>query len=189
MKIITGKFRNRVIPTHKKSDYRPTTAKFREALFSILSSGGFVDSKPLEGAIVLDLFAGTGSLSFEALSRGAAHATLVDISEENLGLAKQFAEKLDCLDNIKLIIGDATCASRLQHKYSLVFMDPPYHKDYAAKTLINLDRNDLLERNAIIAIEMSKYDKFTVSGPYEMLREKIYGNSRLLILKYIGSVI
>ena len=64
MKIISGKHKNRIIPTSKASEYRPTTAKLREALFSIIVSGEFFNSKPLDNAQTLDLFAGTGILSF-----------------------------------------------------------------------------------------------------------------------------
>ena len=116
MRIIAGKHKNRVIPTLKNSDYRPSTAKFREALFSILSSGEFADVRLIQGAQVLDLFAGTGSLSFEALSRGASSITLVDNCREHLDLALDFARKIGELDNISVLITDATFLSKAPRK-------------------------------------------------------------------------
>ncbi|RTK92075.1 MAG: 16S rRNA (guanine(966)-N(2))-methyltransferase RsmD [Rickettsiales bacterium] len=184
MKIIAGKFKNRVIPTLKNSDYRPSTAKFREALFSILSSGQFQDDQLIENSKVLDLFAGTGSLSLEALSRGSQNITLIDNNKEALDLVNQFVQKINCQDNVKTIVVDATNLPRTSQKYSLVFMDPPYHKDYVAKTLASLDKNEWLEVGAVIAIEMSKYDKINFTDKFELLKEKLYGNNRLLILKY-----
>ena len=184
MKIIAGKFKNRVIPTLKNSDYRPSTAKFREALFSILSSGRFQYDQLIENSKVLDLFAGTGSLSLEALSRGNQNITLIDNNKEALDLVSQFVQKINCQDNVKTIVADATNLPRTSQKYSLVFMDPPYHKDYVSKTLASLEKNEWLEAGAVIAIEMSKYDKINFTDKFELLKEKLYGNNRLLILKY-----
>jgi 16S rRNA (guanine966-N2)-methyltransferase len=84
MKIIAGKHKNRIIPTIKTADYRPTTTKFREALFSIMASGEFFDLQPIVDAKILDLFAGTGILSFESLSRGAKNVTFVDNNPNHL---------------------------------------------------------------------------------------------------------
>lgn len=184
MKIIAGKFRNRVIPTLKNSDYRPSTTKFREALFSILTSGQFLGSRLIEDSNVLDLFAGTGSLALEALSRGSKNITLIDSNKETLDLVNQFALKINCQDSIKTIVADATRLPRSVCKYSLIFMDPPYYKDLVAKALESLEKNMWLEKGAIIAIEMSKYDKLIFTNKFELLKEKLYGNNRLLILKY-----
>ncbi|GAB4165394.1 MAG: 16S rRNA (guanine(966)-N(2))-methyltransferase RsmD [Rickettsiaceae bacterium] len=184
MKIIAGKHRNRIIPTLKKSDYRPSTTKLREALFSILSSGEFFSLRPIESATVLDLFAGTGSLSFEALSRGAQHITLVDNNKEHLDLANQFAKKIGEQDNIRLLVADATYLPSAQQKYTLVFMDPPYHKNYVEKSLTCLVAGNWLEPGAIIAIEASRYEDIKITDKFELLKEKIYSNNKLLILRY-----
>ncbi len=184
MRIIAGKHKNRVIPTLKKSDYRPSTTKFREALFSILSSGGLVDTKQVNGAHVLDLFAGTGSLSFEALSRGASSITLVDNCREHLDLAIEFARKIGEFNNISVLVADATFLSKAPRKYSLVFMDPPYHNNFVIKTLICLVKNGWLTDGAIIAVEMSKRENIELIDEVQLVKEKIYGNNKLLILRY-----
>ena len=184
MRIIAGKHKNRVVPTLKNSDYRPSTAKFREALFSILSSGEFADIRLIHGAQVLDLFAGTGSLSFEALSRGASSITLVDNCREHLDLALDFARKIGELDNISVLVTDATFLSKPPRKYNLVFMDPPYHNKFIIKSLICLVKNDWLTNGAIIAVEMNKRENIELIDEVSLVKEKVYGNNKLLVLKY-----
>ncbi len=184
MRIIAGKHKNRVIPTLKKSDYRPSTAKFREALFSILLSGNFADTRLINGAHVLDLFAGTGSLSFEALSRGASNITLIDSSQEHLDLAMEFARKIRETDNISVLVTDATFLSKSPRKYNLVFMDPPYFKNFVTKSLTCLVKNDWLENGTIIAVEMNKRENIELIDEVTLVKEKIYGNNKLLVLKY-----
>jgi len=185
MKIIAGKYKGRVVPTVKGSNYRPSTAKFKEALFSILSSGEFAQDNPLLNASVLDLFSGSGSLSFEAVSRGAKTALLVDTNRIHLETAKSFAEKIGESTNIKRLQTNVLHLSYTPFKYNLVFLDPPYYNDMVDKVLRGLIQNNWLAQGAIIAIEMEKaktikgYDSLTV------LKEKIYGNSKLLILKHI----
>lgn len=183
MKIISGKHRNRLIPTSKKADYRPSTTKFREALFSILSSGEFEEDQPLIGAKVLDLFSGTGSLSFEALSRGAASVTLIDNNSEHLKAALAFAEIIGEKNNVTALNMNATSLSGSTYKYNLVFMDPPYYNGYVAKTIKSLQTKGWLDDNAVIAIEMSKKEEFQTPTDFRLVKEKIYGNNKLLILK------
>lgn len=184
MRIISGKYKGRVIATIKTSDYRPSTMKFREGLFSILSSGKFVESRPVENARVLDLFAGTGALSFEALSRGAKGATLVDINKQHLESALNFAEMLGEKDNIRIIAGDAANLPVARSNYNLVFMDPPYNKNYVIKSLSSLVAGKWLAENAIIVIETGKGEELKLPGSFELLCEKNYGKNKLLILKY-----
>lgn len=184
MRIIAGKYKNRVIPTVKDSDYRPSTAKFREAVFNILFSGEFMKSKPVEGAEVLDLFAGSGSLSFEALSRGATNATLVDINAQHLKMAENFARALGESDNITTHVADATNVRLPQSRFSLVFIDPPYKTQYLKRALDNLATSGCLRKQAIIVVEMSKYDDFEKSQHFVTVKEKLYGNNRLIVLCY-----
>ena len=184
MRIIAGKYKNRVIPTLKKSDYRPSTTKFREALFSILSSGEFVDTQPIIGAKVLDLFAGTGSLAFEALSRGAENITLIDNNDEHLKISKGFAKKIGEESNVKALLMNGASLLGSIDKYNLVFMDPPYYNNYIVKSLNSLIKNQWLAEGALIAIEMAKSEKFELPKNLQLIKEKIYGNNKLLILKY-----
>lgn len=184
MRIIAGKYKNRVIPSLKNSDYRPSTTKFREALFSILSSGEFADNSPVDASDVLDLFAGTGSLSFEALSRGAKSITLIDNNKEHLQIAKEFATKIGEEENVKFLLLSAISLPQSAHKYSLVFMDPPYYNQFVEKALISLIQNRWLEDKAIIAIEMEKREELGLPVSMSLIKEKIYGNNKLLILRY-----
>lgn len=184
MKIIAGKHKNRVIPSLKNSNYRPSTTKFREALFSVLSSGEFINNPPFEGAEILDLFAGTGSLSFEGLSRGAKTITLLDNNKDHLKVAKGFAVKINEEDNVKFLLASAISLPPASEQFSLVFMDPPYYNKFVEKSLISLIKNKWLKNNAIIAVEMEKRETLAMPQNIVLIKEKIYGNNKLLILRY-----
>ncbi len=188
MRIIAGKHKNRIIPTSKNANYRPSTTKFREALFSILSSGVFLEKQPILGAKILDLFSGAGSLSFEALSRGAKNITLIDNNYSNLKTASNFAQYIGEENNIKTILMDATNLSKAVGQYNLVFMDPPYYNNYVIKSLNSLIENQWLEDRALIVIEIAKKEAPKLPNNLQLVKEKIYGNNKLLILKYIDNL-
>lgn len=184
MRIISGKYRNREIPTLKDSNYRPSTTKFREALFSILSSGEFNDSGAIIGSKVLDLFSGTGALAFEALSRGADSVVLIDNEMKHLNLAMEFAKKIGAGSVAKGLLMNATNLSYSPYRYNLVFMDPPYYNNYVIKSLKSLIAGNWLENSAIIAIEMEAKEDLELPSNLSLVKDKIYGNSKLLILRY-----
>lgn len=184
MKIIAGKHKNRNIPSVRGANYRPSTMKFREALFSILSSGGFSESAAFMNAKVLDLFSGTGSIGLEALSRGARHVTFVDNNPDNLRALKEFITKIGEEENTDFFATDATRLSMKTEKYDLVFMDPPYHNSLIKRTINNLVAQDLLSKQAIIAVEMEVRTDLKLSEYFSLVKEKIYGNNKLLILSY-----
>lgn len=185
MKIIYGKHKNRVVPTIKNSNYRPTTSRFREALFSILNSGHF-GSSYLEGLKVLDLFSGSGILSFEAISRGARSATLIDTNSNHLKLIEQFARAIGEGSNIRCLLVDATVLPCADQKYDIVFMDPPYYNDFCRKTLDCLIKNHWLEHKAVIVMELEKKANidWKIFPQCKLIKENIYGNSKLLIMQY-----
>lgn len=187
MKIISGKHKNRIVPSIKAADYRPTTTKFREALFSILSSGEFLHSQPIIDAKILDLFAGTGVLSFEALSRGAKSATLVDTNPDYLKLIEKFAEKIDEDYNIHCLEANACLLPKAKEQFDIVFMDPPYYNNLCAKALIGLVKNNWLAKNAIVAMEMEKSAKLILEKitNFRLVKEKIYGNNKLVVMVYL----
>ncbi|RAP41779.1 16S rRNA (guanine(966)-N(2))-methyltransferase RsmD [Rhodovulum viride] len=138
MRIVAGRFRGRALASVGKGDpaahLRPTTDRVRESLFNLLLNGGYGD--PVDGARVLDLFAGTGALGLEALSRGAAHVTFVDDGTKALALIRE---------NVALCRAEADCtilrrnAARPgpapESPATLVFLDPPYGKGLGERAL------------------------------------------------------
>lgn len=186
MKIISGRLKGRLIPTIKNPKYRPSTGKLKEAVFSILSSmekDFFVDKA------VLDLFAGTGSLGLEALSRGAAHATLVDIEIDHIKALKNFAEKIGEAGNVTSLRLDATNLPASYNGYDIVFMDPPYSKSFADKALRSLEDKSWLNLGAIIIIELESKEVLVKSCSYVIIDERIIGKAKLMILEYVRATI
>lgn len=135
MRVITGTARGRVLRTLEGEDVRPTTDRVKEAIFSIIQF-------ELEGRRVLDLFAGSGQLGIEALSRGAAYATFTDMSAESVDIVKQnlLATKLG--GNAEVFRTEAvTFLKGNRKKYDIIFMDPPYSKGILQDTLPYAVRN------------------------------------------------
>jgi len=184
IRIIAGKHKGRVIPTFKDAEYRPSTGRFREALFSILTSGIFAERELIENAIVLDLFAGTGSLAFEALSRGCQTITLVDINELYLKQAIIFAEKIGEKDKVTCLKTSAINLPYSGKKYNLVFMDPPYNRNLISKTLWSLINKKWLDAGATIVAEISKNENVEIPFCIRILDERKYGNNKLLVMEY-----
>lgn len=183
MRIIAGKHKNRVIPTIKGADYRPSTGKFREALFSILTSGIFAEEQTLKDASILDLFAGTGSLSFEALSRGAKSATLVDINQKNLDAAMKFAQVIGEEKNIEALCANVLFLGKAARACDIAFLDAPYKLGISNKAIEILLANNWVRRGSIIVAELPKKEDIELLDKLELIREKIYGNSKMLIIR------
>ncbi|MDF2965366.1 MAG: rsmD [Rickettsiaceae bacterium] len=184
MKIIAGRLKGRNIPTFKGNRYRPSQSRLREALFSILSSGEFAEQNILQDAIVLDLFSGAGSLSFEALSRGAAHCTMVDVDAEHLKLAQSAAEHFGEIDNVNCLRLDAANLPMATKKFNLIFIDPPYHSKLADKAMKSIMNKGWLKDGAIVAVEVSRKEDIKPVKSFSVVLERIYGNSKLIILNY-----
>ena len=111
-----------------KSSLRPTSGRIRESIFDILTHGPM--GNLITGARVLDLFAGTGALGIEALSRGAKSATFIEKNKDNLGLLKRNIQKTNSLDDSRVVFADATRLPPNKGKsHDLVFLDPPYRKN------------------------------------------------------------
>ena len=157
MRIIAGQFRGRALASVGKGDpgahLRPTTDRVRESLFNMLAGGRFGD--PFDGTRVLDLFAGTGALGLEALSRGAAHVTFVDdgrkaqaLIRQNITLlgAGQDTQLLSC-DALRLPAADADAAC------DLVFLDPPYGKGLGSRALSAASAQGWIAPDALIVWE------------------------------------
>ena len=156
MRIIGGTARGRRLKAPKGSAIRPTADRVREALFNILP-------RDLSGQRVLDLFAGSGSLSLEALSRGAASALLVDDSAEAAGLIRRNLETLGFADRARIWsqpVGKAL--SRLTAEgaaYDAIFLDPPYDHGWVEKALMMISRGRVLQAGGIAVAEHSMRER------------------------------
>lgn len=182
MHIIAGSLKGRAIPTLKNVKYRPSTGKFKEALFSILTSGDFQGR--LLDANFLDLYSGSCAIGFEAISRGASKATFVDIDRKNLEIAEKFAEKIGLANQTKFICKDAQNLRSTYEQYDVIFIDPPYKEDMVVKTLSSLLANSWLKNNALVIIEVGKDDKIEVPREFEVLINRKYGGSHLIMIGY-----
>lgn len=129
MRVITGTARGRVLRTLEGEDVRPTTDRVKEAIFSMIQF-------ETEGRRVLDLFAGSGQLGIEALSRGAAYATFTDMSAESVDIVKKNLLMTHLEKNSEVLRTEAISFLRTnKKKYDIVFMDPPYSKGILQETL------------------------------------------------------
>src|SRR3954453_1442250 len=147
MRIVGGRLRGRVLAAPRSQTIRPTAGRLREALFNILQHGY---GDPVTGARVLDLFAGTGALGIEALSRGASFALFVDDGIEARALLRQNSESLGLGGTSRIFRRDATRLGPAHplEPFSLVFLDPPYGKGLAEKALASAREGGWLKPQA-----------------------------------------
>lgn len=183
MQIIAGQKRGAKLASLPGLSVRPTAQRTRESLFNILQGGKHVSS--LEGLITLDLFAGSGALGFEALSRGTKQAYFVEKSQEAIAVIKQNAAKLGFDSTSKLIQGDCLSLSRwLYEPADLVFCDPPYDQNLALGAIANFKKLGAFSNDALIIIEARKSERFAFPDEMICLDERRYGMAALYFLRY-----
>ena len=183
MRIVGGKHKGAQIFAPGDRMTRPTSDRVREAMFNILAHG--VEGFTLDGARVLDLFAGTGALGLEALSRGARFVQFVDDSAKARGVIARNADALGEIGRCKIWRRDAArlgpCAP--QPPFDLVFADPPYGKGLAEKTLQALVSGGWLAPGAVVVIEESARETVTVPTSFETVSSRSYGDTQVMILR------
>ena len=188
MKIISGSLGGQTIPGRPNPHLRPTSDKVKEAIFDQLQAR-FVES--WEGLQVLDLYAGTGSLGFEALSRGSAKAVFVDHHLQTVKAIHKAAEQLGLSDRSEVLCKGALDGIRWLEKrgdvFDLIFMDPPYREDWIVGTLTALMGSSLLSKRTKIVVERDKRELLTsVLANWKLETERRYGDSMVTILSPIG---
>lgn len=156
MRIIGGEFRGRALASVGKGDagahLRPTTDRVRESVFNVLSGGRYGD--PISGARVLDLFAGTGALGLEALSRGAQRATFIENGRKGQSLIRENIALCQCAEKTRLIGRDARrLGATADEACSLVFLDPPYSKGLGELALASALAGGWIAPEALIVWE------------------------------------
>lgn len=167
---------------------RPTSDKVRQAMFNILAHKDFDMGFTLEGARVADLFAGTGALGLEALSRGSAFCLLVDEDAEARALQRQNVENLQLTGVTRIWRRDASqlgpMAAGSGGPFDLIFMDPPYRKTLIPPALACL-REGWLAPNALIVAECAEDEEIDLKG-FELLDSRIYGDTKVMFLTEHG---
>jgi 16S rRNA (guanine966-N2)-methyltransferase len=186
MRIVAGKHRGRVLAAPTGRDTRPTSARAREALFNILAHGDLGDAPPLDGAIVLDAFAGTGAFAFEALSRGAQFATLLDTDRAALAAAKANAAALKETATVAIEPRDATRPGRAARAHSLVFLDPPYRQDLAVPALTALANQGWIDAGALVIAEIGAKEDLAPPADFTAFDERVYGAAKFVLMRYRG---
>ena len=187
MRVVGGRHRSRRLVVPLGDAVRPTSDRAREALFNILSHGNFATvGSPFAGENVLDAFAGTGALGFEALSRGAARAVFIETDRAALRALRQNVAALDEEDAADIVAGDATRPPRAPYACALAFLDPPYHTGLAAPALTELARMGWLEPRALAVVEIAASEDFLVPDGFTMIVARRYGTARLVFLRREG---
>jgi 16S rRNA (guanine(966)-N(2))-methyltransferase RsmD len=180
MRIISGQLKSRKILFPKTKATRPMTDRSKETLFNIL--GGLVFGKQ-----VLDLYAGSGSLGLEALSRGALHATFVDCADAAVKVIDRNLSDLELTSKSHIIQGDVLRVidklSKKQKKFGLIFVDPPFDKGWVKKTLLKLDQSDIVSPFGQVVVGHTRQEEIPESlQSIKLARTKKIGQACLSFL-------
>ena len=180
MRIVGGSLRGRRLRAPAGVRVRPTGERVREALFDILLHGGM--PRPLEGVHVVDLFAGTGALGLEALSRGAASLTSVESEADVRGVLRANIEALGCADRATVVASDATRLPPAASACDLALVDPPYRAGLAVPALAALAEGGWLHSEATVVVEHGVDDPFEPPMALTVRDQRRYGRTALTFL-------
>ncbi len=183
MRIIAGEKRGLLLRTCDFPGFRPTLDRVKESLFGTLTPH-------LDGARVLDLFAGSGALGLEAISRGAASAVLVDNDKRAAKVIERNIALTGFGDRCRFVLAEFDDVGKMvarAERFDLVFADPPYQCGYAQKVLDRVREWELLAPDGLLSLEMATRDaRDCDSTGYEVLRDKKYGSTIIWILRRIS---
>ena len=185
MRITAGEFRNRKIFAPEGKAVRPTSDRVRQAIFNILLSRGL----PEDGMTVFDGFCGTGSLGFEAISRGAGFCTFMDAARESLMFCRRNAEALPIAGKYEIINRDITKAgvkpANIQAA-GLVFLDPPYRKDLLPPSVQALMDGGWAAPKAVFVLECETGGLSVLPTRLDLIDRREYGETQIVIARYQG---
>jgi len=178
-RIIAGRFKGRRLKVPSGRDVRPTTDRMRERVFSILQHGPYSD---MQGARVADLFAGTGALGFEALSRGAASITFVEKSPASIACLRENIRALGADKDATILQTSARSLPAATAPYDFIFMDPPYHKSLVEPTLESLISAGWIAPDGVIICELERDNVLSLPATLELVNERSQGKQRTIFL-------
>ena len=177
MRVIAGEKRHLLLKTVDSDDVRPTTDKIKETLFNIIQF-------KLNNIVFLDLFAGSGAIGIEALSRGAKKAYFVDNNNKAINVINENIKNTNLLDKANVLYKDAKSAIKyldeINEKIDMVFMDPPYNKDLYLECFKTLSKSNIIDNNSIIILETSIDDDVDriIEYGFKITRVKEYKNQK-----------
>ena len=182
MRVVGGSLRGRALAAPKAPTIRPTADRLREALFNILVHAY---DDPIGGARVLDLFAGTGALGIEALSRGAAFTLFVDDGAEARALLRENVATLGLGGTSRIFRRDATKLGPAHpvEPFSLAFLDPPYGKGLAEQALASARAGGWLVPDALIVVEEAKKSAFAAPEGFAEIERRTYDDTEFVMLR------
>jgi 16S rRNA (guanine966-N2)-methyltransferase len=188
MRIVAGRFRGRTLVAPAGAHTRPTTDRARQALFDVLSHAPWVPA--LEGVRVIDLFAGSGGLGFEALSRGAAFCLFVETDEAARGAIRDNVEALHLFGETRVHRRDATDLglrpASTGPAFDLAFLDPPYRKGLGEQALAGLAAGAWLAPGALVVFERAADEPDPVTPGFEPLDHRKWGAASVHFLRFAG---
>lgn len=183
MRIVGGELRGRALATPRSNDIRPTTDRTRESLFNILTHA-YADA--LDGTRVLDLFAGTGAVGLEALSRGGRTVLFVEQGAEGRGLLRTNIEALGVTGRARIFRRDAIDLGPVgtMEPFHLLFADPPYGNGLGEKALASAAKGGWLVDGALAILEERADVQPVVPDAYEWLEERLFGDTKMHFYRY-----
>ena len=186
MRIVGGRFRGRAVAAPKHEGLRPTADRVRESLFNILEHG--IADFGVADARVIDLFAGTGALGFEALSRGAQFCLFVEESPEARALIRDTIEALQLTGQTRIFRRDATDLgpAGTMAPFTLAFLDPPYDKGLGERALQSLSEGGWLVAGALAVLEERAKATISLPARFHEIERRTYGDTQILITRYAG---
>jgi len=179
MRIIAGTFKGRKLHRPCEKNTRPTTDRTRESIFNILTVLLARQDRSFDELDVLDVFAGSGALGFEALSRGARSATFIERDKVACGVIDQNAKTLKIESKAKVLLGDALSPPRATHSYDLLFLDPPYGKNALTTSIQALSQKGWVARDAIVVMESSSKEATPFIEGFSLEEERLYGATKI----------
>ncbi|MFT3708588.1 MAG: 16S rRNA (guanine(966)-N(2))-methyltransferase RsmD [Archangium sp.] len=186
MRIVAGSAKGRTLAAPKSDDViRPTADRVRETLFNVLG-------QTCDGLAVLDLYAGTGALGLEAVSRGAVKAVLVDRDPESLALCRQNTATLKFEKQIEIVKNDALKSieqlARRGDRFELVFADPPYKQNVGLQILRTLDASNVVHDQGVAVIETGRDEELPErEGRFERIDEREFGVTTVRIFRFTSA--
>ncbi|MDP3370572.1 MAG: 16S rRNA (guanine(966)-N(2))-methyltransferase RsmD [Brevundimonas sp.] len=185
MRIVAGSLKGRAIVAPEGQGTRPTSDRARQAVFNVLEHAAWAE--PLDGIRVMDLFAGSGALGFEAISRGAAFALFVETDDEARGAIRENADAYGVMGRTRVHRRSATDLGGRPgsdgEAFDLAFLDPPYRKGLGEQTLARLIEGNWLSPRAIVVFERGSDEPEIDTPGYDRLDARDYGAARVLFLR------